>query len=107
MPCKAAGADLTATFRLTLQAEADFDLIGAYTLEMWGEDQAIRYLTKLDETFAALARSSVLGKDRSDLRRDLLCCPCNRHVIFFRRDERGDVETLRILHERMDFERFL
>ena len=92
------------TFRLTILAEMDFDGIGAYTQEMWGTAQAARYLAKLDETFAALARTAALGKDRTDLRPDLLSCPCNRHVIFFRRDGQGNVEILRILHDRMDFE---
>lgn len=95
------------TFRLTVLAEMDLDGIGAYTLEMWGIDQAVAYLTKLDETFNALAQVSVLGKDRADLRPNLLSCPCNRHVIFFRRDDHGNVEILRILHDSMDFQRHL
>ena len=95
------------SFRLTLLAEMDLDGIGAYTLGMWGMDQAVSYLTKLDTTFAALAQVAALGKDRSDLRPNLLACPCNRHVIFFRRDGQGDVEILRILHDSMDFQRHL
>ncbi|PTE13207.1 type II toxin-antitoxin system RelE/ParE family toxin [Pseudogemmobacter blasticus] len=94
-------------FRLTLQAEGDLDRIGAYTLEKWGMDQAIRYLTELDQTFAALAQTTALGKDRTDLRPGLISCSCNRHMIFFRRSGQGDVEILRILHERMDFDRHL
>ncbi|WP_068081859.1 type II toxin-antitoxin system RelE/ParE family toxin [Polycladidibacter stylochi] len=96
-----------ATFRLTEFAKQDFDNIGAYTLDMWGYDHALRYLTKLDETFAALAKTPALGKDRDDLRPNLLSCPCNKHVIFFRRDDRNNVEILRILHESMDFARHL
>jgi len=95
------------TFRLTLLAELDLDGIGAYTLDKWGMDQAVVYLTRLDSTFAALAEVAALGKDRSDLRPNLLACPCNRHMIFFRRDHRGDVEILRILHDSMDFQRHL
>ena len=94
-------------FRLTLLAELDLDGIGAYTLDKWGMDQAVVYLTRLDSTFAALAEVAALGKDRSDLRPNLLACPCNRHMIFFRRDHRGDVEILRILHDNMDFQRHL
>lgn len=93
--------------RLTVQAQADFDRIGAYTMDMWGEDQAVNYLTRLDQTFAALASTPALGKARDDLRQGLLSFPCNRHVIFFRRNRLGNVEILRILHERMDFERHL
>ena len=95
------------TFRLTLLAEMDLDGIGAYTLDRWGMDQAAAYLTQLDGAFVALAQAPALGKDRSDLRPNLLACPCNRHVIFFRRDDQGDVEILRILHDSMDFQRHL
>lgn len=92
-------------FRLTSLAAADLDGIGSYTQDMWGTEQAITYLATLDQTFAALVRSPTLGRNRSDLRPRLLSCPCNRHVIFFRRDDQGNVEILRILHVRMDFER--
>lgn len=94
-------------YRLTNQAQEDFEKIGLYTLNYWGENQAILYLTKLDEVFSALATAPVLGKDRNDLRPGLLSCPCNQHVIFFRRDAQGNVDILRILHRRMDFERHL
>jgi len=92
-------------YRLTVLAEADLDGIGEYSLERWGENQAVVYLTKLDETFSTLAHPPSIGRDRCDLRPGLLSCPCQRHVIFFRRDEGGNVEILRILHERMDFKR--
>ena len=94
-------------FRLTDQAEEDFDGIGAYSQDRWGEDQAVRYLSKLDETFAVLAQTPTLGTDRSDLRTGLISCSCNRHEIFFRRDAKGNVEVLRIPHKRMDFVRHL
>jgi len=96
---------MKARFRLTVMAEADFEEIGGYTFEMWGEKQADRYLTQLDQTFAMLTNASGMGKDRHDLAPNMMSCPCNRHVIFFRRDAKGDVEILRILHERMDFVR--
>lgn len=95
------------TFRLTHQAHEDFEKIGLYTLESWGEDQAVLYLTKLDETFSALAHSSAMGKARNDLLPGLLSCPCSQHAIFFRRHAQGNVDILRILHQRMDFERHL
>ena len=95
------------TFRLTNLAQQDFDGIGAYTLEIWGYTQAEKYLTQLNETFTALAQNPTLGRARKDLRRNLFSCSCNKHVIFFRRDARNNVEILRILHERMDFARHL
>ncbi|MBX3596996.1 MAG: type II toxin-antitoxin system RelE/ParE family toxin [Rhizobiaceae bacterium] len=94
-------------FRLTKLAESDFDQIGSYTLENWGEVQATLYLSQLDETFHLLANTPALGRDVGDLRSGMLSCPCNRHIVFFRRDAGGNVEILRILHERMDFVRHL
>lgn len=96
-----------AGFRLTIPAEQDFDGIGDYTFDTWGEQQAERYLTQLDNAFQLLATTPSLGIDRSDLRPHLLSFPCNRHIIFFRRSAGGDVEILRVLHERMDFNRHL
>ncbi|WP_207099867.1 type II toxin-antitoxin system RelE/ParE family toxin [Paracoccus shandongensis] len=69
--------------------------------------QAERYLTQLDQTFHILAETPTLGRDCGDLKPGLLSIPCNRHVIFFRRDPAGTVEILRILHQRMDFPRHL
>lgn len=94
-------------YRLTVFAEADFDGIGEYTASNWGLEQAAHYLSELDQAFETLAARSTLGKDRSDLRPFMRAWHCNHHVIFFRRDGDGNVEILRILHERMDFARHL
>lgn len=96
-----------ARFRLTVLAERALSAIGAYTRVNWGVDQAVRYLSELDATFARLAEMPSLGRGRSDLRPRLLDFPCNRHLVFFRRDPGGDVEILRILHQAQDHERHL
>jgi len=46
---------------------------------------------------------AVTGRSRNEIKADLLCYPCNKHMIFFRRTATGDVQILRVLHERMDF----
>lgn len=98
---------MTRRFRLSNQAEADLDEIGLYTKDNWGAGQAEKYLTQLDQTFHVLAQTPSLGQDCSDLRPGLLSITCNRHIIFFRRNAAGTVEILRILHQRMDFQRHL
>lgn len=98
---------MTGRFRLSDQAQADFDEIGLYTKENWGIGQAEKYLTQLDQTFWILADTPNLGRDCGDLRPGLLSITCNRHIIFFRRSPAGTVEILRILHQRMDFQRHL
>ena len=96
-----------ADYILTEKAEEDFDGIGLYSLNSWGLSQAESYLRDLDHCFVTLAQDSGLGKDRADIRPELLVYPCKRHNVFFRRHPNGDVEILRIFHERMDFERHL
>lgn len=96
-----------AEFRLTELAQCDLDGVGVYTLEQWGMEQAEKYLRDLDTSFHKLALSSATDRMREEIRTGLLSLHCNHHVIFFRRDAKGNVEVLRILHERMDFPRHL
>lgn len=96
-----------ADYFLTKRAEEDFDGIGLYSLENWGLEKAESYLGDLDACFERLANDPLLGKDRSDIKTKLLAYPCNSHVIFFRRDDAGNVEILRVLGQVMDFQRHL
>jgi toxin ParE1/3/4 len=92
--------------RLTSQARSDLDGIGVYTRDEWGMDQAMRYLTALDQCFQHLAKTSDAGRPRPDIRPGLFSERCNRHVVFFRRTS-NSLEILRILHDRMDVSRHL
>lgn len=93
-------------YRLTLQAEIDFDGIGEYSLDRWGYPQAEKYLSELDAMFVRLAESG-LGRDAGDIIPNLLAYPCNEHMIFFKRDDLGNVQILRVLGQSMDFKRHL
>ena len=94
-------------FILTEEAQIDLDAIGSYTLERWGPQQVIRYLTQIDESFHSLGRTKANDRDESRIQPRLLSVKSGSHVIFFRRRENGDAEVLRILHQRMDFRRHL
>lgn len=63
-----------AVFRFSVRAESDLMDITHYTLRVWGEDQALRYLNELEAT-------------------------CQQLAIFYRRDPQG-VLVCRILHRR-------
>lgn len=88
-------------------AREDVKEIGRFTQKTWGVPQRDSYLGSLAAIFGRLRTGEITGRARPDIRDGLLCYPCNRHVIFFRRDDQGNVDILRILHERMDFERHL
>ncbi len=96
-----------ADYVLTEKAEEDFDDIGLYSLNRWGLNKAESYLGDLDACFGRLARDQLLGRDRADIKSGLLAYPCNSHMIFFRRDDIGNVIILRVLGQSMDFQRHL
>lgn len=94
-------------FILTVQAQDDLDSIGEYTLERWGTEQVISYLSRIDATFEELCQSEANDRDASQIKRGLLSVQAGSHVVFFNRRENGDAIILRILHQRMDFRRHL
>ena len=87
-----------------LAAEAEYDLleIGRYTTQTWSVEQAVQYLTRLDEHFEAVAREAVLEKAVFKHRDDYRVSRCHHHYVFFVRDGAEPVRILAILHERMD-----
>ena len=74
--------------------------IGTYTLQTWGEDQAIRYIDDLEASCQQLAGNPTLGRACDHIRPGLHRMECGRHVIFYRADDTG-VLISRILHQRM------
>jgi toxin ParE1/3/4 len=47
-----------------------------------------------------------MGQDCSDIRAGYFKIPCGSHVLFYRLSPDG-IDVVRILHERMDFERHI
>jgi len=94
-----------AKLTITPIAREDLKEIGRYTQRTWGVPQRDAYLGGFGIVFERLKTGAAKGRSQLEIREGILSYPCNRHVIFFRRDSKGDVEILRILHERMDFTR--
>lgn len=88
-------------------ARDDIKDIGRYTQTTWGVAQRDVYLRTFATVFGQMRDGTITGRARDEIRDNLLCYPCNKHMIFFRRTDAGDVQILRILHERMDFGRHL
>lgn len=87
-------------FRFSIRAEADLLGIGAYTLQTWGENQAIRYIDDLETCCQMLADNPALGRKCDDIRPGLRRMECGRHVVFYRQ-EAGGILVSRLLHQRM------
>ena len=89
-----------ATFQLSRRAKADLMEIGAYTLDRWGENQAIRYIDGLERCCEQLAENPRLGRPCDHIRPGLRGMQHGRHVLFYR-IKAGGILVSRILHQRM------
>lgn len=89
-----------ARFTLTKAAKRDLVEIARYTLEQWGDEQRVRYLTQLDARMHSIARYPERGLPSDHLKPGYWRVAEGRHVIFYRVVGRR-VEIVRILHDRM------
>ncbi len=86
---------------LSDQARADLTEIFTYTRETWSVRQATHYLDALDTCWQTLAENPGIGRDRGDLRANLLSYPTERHISYF--EVVGNTLTIvRILHTSQD-----
>jgi len=89
-----------AAFKLSRSAEADLLHIGAYTLDRWGEQQAVRYLAELEDCCQRLADLPLLGRACNHIRPGPRCMEVGRHIVFYRPNAEF-VFISRILHQSM------
>lgn len=86
--------------RFSGRAKADLLKIGSYTLENWGESQALRYLGNLEDCANTIAANPSPGRDCDWIRPGLRRFETGRHVIFYRPEKAG-ILIVRVLHQSM------
>ena len=91
-----------AKYKLTNKAVDDLTKIWNYTFDKWSENQANKYYLLLLENCKEVANNPELGKNYSDVSKNLMGFKAGRHIIFYRKIEDNEVEITRILHEQMD-----
>ncbi|HEX9776884.1 MAG TPA: type II toxin-antitoxin system RelE/ParE family toxin [Geopsychrobacteraceae bacterium] len=91
---------------LSPKATSDLSAIWDYTLAEWGIDQAEQYVRELWAVMKEQASDSSTSTDISDVRKGYRKIRSGSHVIFFKLTRAG-IDVVRILHQRMDFERHL
>ena len=90
-------------YRLTKQAVADLAGIWNYTADEWSEFQADAYYEMLIDTCDRIAaHPNWFSKKYDEIRKGLLGCKAQRHIIFYMMDSEAGIVVIRILHERMD-----
>jgi len=91
---------------LSPKAKSDLSGIWDYTLEEWGVEQAEKYVRELWAALQSQSRDHSTSTNISDVRAGYRKIRYGSHVIFFRFVD-GGIDVIRILHQRMDFERYL
>ena len=87
------------------QAKADLSAIWDYTYTEWGAEQAEKYVRDLWTVLQEKTRDLTKSVDISDVRKGYRKIQAGSHVIFFRVTRDGAVDVVRILHQKMDFDR--
>lgn len=91
---------------LSPRANLDLSETWDYTLSQWDAGQAEKYARELWSTLGRAASDSTKSVDIGDVRRGYRKSRSGSHVIFFKVTDDG-IDVVRILHQRMDFERHL
>ena len=89
-------------FILTNKAVEDLGDIWNYTLDRWSEQQADKHYQNLLDACQEAADDPRLGKKYEGIRSELNGVQVMKRVLLFRIVDRDNIETSRILHERMD-----
>jgi toxin ParE1/3/4 len=92
---------------LSPRAKSDLSDIWNYTLTEWGSKQAEKYVRELWAAMQAQVNDSSTSTDISDVRKGYRKTRSGSHVIFFRSTGINSIDVVRILHQRMDFERHI
>lgn len=86
---------------VSARAREDIRAIGQYSVEMWDEDQADRYVATVYHAITTLSTAPEIGRSRDDLHPGLRFFAVAQHVIIYRFTEKT-VRIIRILHARQD-----
>jgi toxin ParE1/3/4 len=87
--------------RFSPAAQSDLSHIWDYTLLNWGEDQAEKYLRKIEKACGEIASEHNRGVSAAHIRTGYRKVSVGSHMLFFRLDGEN-LEIVRILHQRMD-----
>ena len=89
-------------FLLRPAAQADLSAIWDYSAQRWGTTQADDYVRAIGRACQDLADGTRHRQIADDIREGYLKMLVGSHLLFFRVNEDGFIDVIRILHERMD-----
>lgn len=93
-------------YELSIEADQDIDAIFDYSLEQFGVDQAVAYVSGFDDAFTQLLDNPDLGSKRPEIRKGLRSLVRESHIVFYR-VLKDRIRIVRILHASRDLPKFL
>lgn len=93
---------MPAPYNLTQAAKRDLRAIWRYTVSRWGEEQADRYLGRLEHCFARIATGEVRPKTFSITYPQAQVIRCEHHYVFYLPSPQVQPVIIAVLHENMD-----
>ncbi len=88
---------------VSIEAQKDLENIWFYTAEKWSIEQADRYINFILDEIEYLALYPSSGRDFSKIKEGYFRTEVKSHLIFYKINQtQNRVETIRVLHERMD-----
>ena len=95
------------SYSLSSKAEEDLVTIYKYGLKTFGQKQAESYLLKIEGLMFELAARPEIARDASFLAEGLLFIRYKAHRIFYTLKRKGQIYIVRILGDRMDFNKHI
>ena len=89
------------------KAKVDLSQVWDYTFAEWGAEQAEKYIRELCAAIEEQSSDLTKPLDISDVRKGYRKVRSGSHVIFFKVTKGGILDVVRILHQKMDFDRHL
>ena len=84
----------------------DIELIHDYTVDEWGEEQALKYVNALWDALDEIAENPDRWRLRDDIYNGCRARVCGSHLVIYR-ERGGHVEISRILHGAMNLRDFV
>jgi len=94
-------------YLLSPAAREDLEEIWDYIRRRWGADQAEFHLRQLQWAIERAAANPRTGHPCDEIRPGYLKLAAGSHVLFYRLTDDGQVDVVRVLHQRMDVDRHL
>lgn len=89
-------------YKISKNAINDLEEIWIYTYHKWSKKQADRYYNLIMDEIDFISDNFMIGKSVEQTRKKYRVTKIKSHLIFYRKEETGIVEIVRILHQRMD-----